>query len=39
MKPRSMELLRKKDDSGVNLTGTLSDFDICQQNRARDDRA
>ena len=30
---RNMELLRKKDDSGVDFTGTLSDCDICHINK------
>ena len=30
---RSMELLRKKDDSGVDFTGTLSGRDSCHVNK------
>lgn len=35
MNPRSMEVLRKKDGSGVDLTDTLSDGDIRHVNKSR----
>ena len=35
MNSRSVELLRKKDDRGVDFTGTLSDCDICHINKSQ----
>ena len=35
MNPRSMELLRRKEEDGVEYTGTVSDCDICALSKRR----
>ena len=35
---QSMELLRKRNDSGVDVAGTLSDCDICHINKSQQKR-
>ena len=35
MNPRSMELLRRKEENGMEYTGTVSDCDICALSKSR----